>query len=129
MVPAVISNNSIPGIGYVINASEKGKIALPVEPSALVYSQFEHVSGVPAPEGIQGVAISKLNILDILIEQMNQIKKDAESAVPKPVPEDHLDALIEAFKAQIHDAAEAHAVMSYIPAPLAETGAIFNLMI
>jgi hypothetical protein len=135
MVHTVIPNNSIVGIGYVLNTSERGKIALPVEPATLVYSYFKHVSGVPAPEGSLGVTISKLNILDILIERMSQIRKNGNMADfilsedSMPVPEDHLDALIEAYKAQIRDAAEAHAVMPYMPAPMAQAGAVFNFLI
>ena len=129
MVHAVIPNNSIAGIGYVLNASERGKIEPPIEPAAQVYSHFKDASDVPASEGNVGVPISKLNILDILVERLNQMKNDGTMAVSLPIPEDRLDALIEAYKAQIRNAVEAHAVMPYVPAPLAQVGAIFNLLI
>jgi hypothetical protein len=127
MVQGLISNNSIPGIGYALDAKANGKLSVPVAPVSLVYSYFKNVSGVPAPEGSQGVAITKLNILDVLIEQMNQIKKTQMQAGIVQIPEDRLDALIESYKTQIREAVEARAIMPYTPAPLAQTGAILNL--
>jgi hypothetical protein len=130
MVYGVISNNSISGIG-ALNTAAGGRIALPVEPSSLLYSHFKNVSGVPAPEGSNGITISKLNILDVLIEQMNQIKQK-----PEPVPvinsEDRMAAMVEAkidsIRAQILEAKEARGNMPYIQAPLAETGSLFSLV-
>ena len=53
-----IPNIAIPTINYT--TAHNGKMSLPVNSSSLIYSHFEHVSGIPAPEGTQGVAISKL---------------------------------------------------------------------
>ena len=129
MMHGVISNNSIPSIGYVLNASTKGKLALPVEPTAMIYSHFKHVSGVPAPEGSRGVAISKLNILDILIEQVSQIKRAGDAAISAQVPEFRLDSMIETYKTQFREAKEAHAAIPYIPAPQPQAGLLFSFTI
>jgi hypothetical protein len=128
MIHGIITNNPVPSIGFALNASTRGKISIPVEPVSLVYSHFKHVSGVPAPEGSAGVAISRLNILDILIDQMKQIKK-TETPIISAQIEDKLDALIEAYKNQVFQAAEAHSKMPYVPVPLVQTGAVVNLMI
>ena len=129
MIHGVISNSYIPSYGYVMNASANGRIALPVDPASLIYSHFRHVSGVPAPEGRQGVAISKLNILDALIEQMNRMKNNGDLNGSTWISEDRMDTMIESFSIQIRQAMEAQAVMPYNPAPLAQTGALFNIMI
>ena len=131
MIQGISSNNPIPSIGYALNASASGsgKVSIPVEPSSLVYSFFKHVSGVPVSEGSKGVAISKLNILDILIEQVQQIKKTGNAAIHIQMPEDRLDSLVEVYKNQFRQAAEAHSKMPYTPAPMVQTGAIFNLLI
>ena len=129
MIQGIMSNNPIPSIGYAMNVSGRGKISLPVEHASLVYSHFKHVSGIPAPEGSQGVAISKLNILDILIEQVKQLNKNGNPAVFAQVPEDRLDIMIEAIMTQFRQAAEAHSVMPYTPVPMAQAGAVVNLMI
>ncbi|MDR0312669.1 MAG: hypothetical protein LBI14_03655 [Treponema sp.] len=130
MVYGIISNNSISGIS-ALNMAAGGKIALPVDPSSLLYSHFKNVSGVAAPEGSSGVTINKLNILDVLIEQMNQIKQK-----PEPIPvidsEDRMAAMVEAkidsIRDQILDVQEARSNMPYIQAPLAETGSLFSLV-
>ena len=129
MIHGVISNSYIPSYGYVMSASANGRIALPVDPASLIYSHFRHVSGVPAPEGRQGVAISKLNILDALIEQMAQMKKNGAPAGFVGITEERLDSMIEIYSSQIRQTLEAQAIMPYTSAPMAQTGALFNIMI
>ena len=129
MIHGIASNSPIPNVGYVLNASVGGKLALPVEPVNLVYSHFKHVSGVPAPEGSRGVAISKLNILDVLIEQMSQIRQLGNSDVSARVSEDRLDVMIEGYNAQIRQAWEARIIMPYTATPPAQTGTIFNFQV
>jgi hypothetical protein len=119
---------STPSIGYAITAARAGRTSLPVSPSSYIYSHFKHVSGVPAPEGSRVVTVTKLKILDVLIEQLNQIKK-------RPVPDssgispsdDRLDTLISQYEGQIKAARAANSAMPYIPAPPAPSGALFSL--
>jgi hypothetical protein len=104
-------------------------MSLPVSPASYIYSHFKHVSGVPAPEGIKGVAITKLKILDVLIEQLGQIKKapagiDFGGLVPS---DERVDALISQYESQIRSARAANAVIPYTPAPAAPTGVLFSL--
>jgi hypothetical protein len=112
-------------------------MSLPVAPSAYIYSHFRHVSGIPAPEGVQGVAISKLKILDTLIEQLARMKKQPSPSFGPtgPVSEDHINAMIEQYENQIRTAAAAakaaEAAMPYSPtvsAASAPLGAVFNLV-
>ena len=120
--------------------SQGGKMSLPVDPASLIYSHFEHVSGIAAPKGSQGVSINKLNLLDVLIGQINQIKKEAsplfsdktspaEYLAGKQKDSRHLDALIEAFKKQITDAKAASTAMPYLQSPTAPSGAVFSIII
>jgi hypothetical protein len=120
--------NIQPSIGYAISASGGGRMSLPVSPASYIYSHFKHVSGVPAPEGTQGVAISKLKILDVLIEQLSQMKKrtDVSPAEAGSVSEDRINALIDQYEQQIRQASAASAAMPY-PAPQVATGALLNL--
>ena len=140
-----IPNISIPNVAYTM--TQGYKMSLPVDSSSLIYSNFQHVSGIPAPEGTQGVSISKLNLLDVLIEQINQISKGgAGTRIPEyrfreteagkqPVysqeltPFDSFDALLESFRKQILEAKETSAVMPYIPSPNAQAGALFSLVV
>ena len=122
-----IPNITVPAVNYNSSA-QSGKMSLPVDSSSLIYSHFEHVSGVPAPKGTQGVAISKLNLLDVLIGQINQINK-GRPALPSALkaPSGQVDALIENYRNQIRQAKAASAAMPYVRSPGIQAGAVFSL--
>jgi hypothetical protein len=103
-------------------------MSLPVSPGSYIYSHFKHVSGTPAPEGVHGVTINKLKLLDVLIEQLTQIKKRPEPASDFSLSDEHIDALIEQYENQIRQARAASSVMPYAAVPTAPAGAVFNLV-
>ena len=123
--------HAFPSIGYAISASGKGKLSLPVAPSAYMYSHFRHVSGTPAPEGVRGVSISRLKILDTLIEQLSRMKK--QPAPPSDMKgedtEKRINALIEQYQSQIRSARAASAAVSYVSTASPVSGAIFSLAV
>jgi hypothetical protein len=111
--------------------AQGGKTSFPVDPSSLIYSHFEHVSGVAAPEGSQGITISKLNLLDVLIGQLNKVKSPPQTARFNATPSDlnapRFNKLIENLTSQIRQAKSASTAMPYIPSPSAQSGAVFSL--
>jgi hypothetical protein len=120
--------SGIPSIGYAISVSREGKMSLPVSPGTYIYSHFKHVSGTPAPEGTRGVTINKLKILDVLIEQLSQIKKRPEPVTDFSLSDKQIDALIDQYETQIRQAHAASNVIPYAAAPAVPTGALFNLV-
>jgi len=122
-----IPNMSLPPVGYAM--AQGSKMSLHVDPASLIYSHFQYVSGIAAPEGTQGVTISKLNLLDVLIGQLNQIKKGEEVLfqVSAESEMDTLDALIVDYTEQIRQAKSASDAMPYMPSPSAQSGIIFSL--
>jgi hypothetical protein len=109
-----------------------GRRSLPVAPSSYIYSQFKHVSGTPAPEGVRGVTINRLKVLNTLIEQLQQIKKNPLYAVQsggENLSDERIDALIDQYENQIRQAQAAHAAMPYKSAPAAPMGVVFNLAV
>jgi hypothetical protein len=122
-----------PSIGYAISASQGGRMSLPVSPSSYIYSQFKHVSGVPAPEGVEGVNINRLKILDTLIEQLSQMKKQPEPSSEMrtfefPEEDQAISSLIEQYQNQIRMIQENRANSPYSLAP-PQTGALFNIFV
>ena len=117
-----INGLSVPSLNYAL--AQGGKTSLPVDPSALIYSHFEHVSGIPAQNGLQGVSISKLNLLDVLIGRLNQ------APVPKKAvnPFEGIDAAIESYRNLLKQANTAKAAMPYVPSPNTNPGALFSLL-
>ena len=120
-----VPNYTFPSIGHAISAVGGGRMSLPVSPSVYIYSHFKHVTGVPAPEGTQGVNISRLKILDTLIEQLAKMKKQ-----PSPYfgesgddAEKRINVLIEQYQKQIQAASAATPYVSAVPA----AGALFSI--
>jgi len=120
-----IPHQAFPSIGYAISASSTGRMSLPVAPGQVIYSHFKHISGTPAPEGTQGVNISKLKILNTLIEQLSNMKGEnlTDFGNLEGTDEKRINVLIEQYQKQIK---AAHNVGIYTPAAPA-TGALFNI--
>jgi len=125
---------AFPSMGYAITiAQSNGRASVPVSPSAYIYSHFEHVSGVPAPEGVKGVNIDKLKILDTLIGQLSRMKQEPDTPESYVIGTDQdnekrINALIEQYQNQIRTTQAANANNPYAaPAPL--VGAIFSISV
>ena len=121
----VIPHQTFPCYGYAINVAANGRKSFPVSPGLVIYSQLRHISGTPAPEGTQGVNISRLRILDTMIEHLSKMKGQpaADFGNFEGNDEQRINALIEQYHTQIKAAQN---VSIYIPAAPA-TGALFNI--
>jgi hypothetical protein len=122
-----IPNHTFPSIGYAISEAGKGRLSLPVSPGMVIYSHFKHVSGTPAPEGTQGVNISRLKILDTMIEQLSKMKNRpmADFGNLEGSDEKRINVLIEQYQSQIKAAQSVGVYAPTVPA----TGALFNLTV
>jgi hypothetical protein len=125
---------AFPSMGYAITiAQSNGRASVPVAPSAYIYSHFEHVSGVPAPDGVKGVNIDKLKILDTLIGQLSRMKKEPESPESYAIGTDQdnekrINNLIVQYQNQVRTTQAANANNPYAaPSPL--VGAIFSISV
>ena len=118
--------SAFPNIGYAMSASSSGRMSFPVSPASYIYSQFKHVGGVPAPEGTKGVTVTKLKILDVMIEQLSQMKKQPELNT-KDLSNEQIDALISRYEGQIKAAKAANNIIPYAPAPQAPAGILFDI--
>ena len=124
--------NTFPNItiGYAINASQGGRASLPVSQSSYIYSHFKHVSGTPAPDGVEGVSISRLKILDTLIEQISKMKRDPEPLIDLQVQENEnsINNLISQYHTQLRNMQASISNNPYASAaPL--LGAVFNISV
>ena len=117
--------SGIPNIFMSHSLPSNGRVSVPVEPSALVYSYLRNVSGTPAPEGTRGVTISKLNLLDALIGRLNQARNSGIEFAGLGAQD--IDTLIEGYRRQIEQVIAASEAMPYIPSPSADAGAVLNL--
>jgi hypothetical protein len=128
-----IGSVPFPSIGYAISVSQGGRMSLPVPESSYLYSHFKHVSGVPAPEGIEGVNIDRLKILNTLIEQISRMKNEPVPAVEladtvEQENEKRINSLIDQYQNQIRHMQTASANNPYAPQS-PQLGAIFSISV
>ena len=100
MTGAIGNYSSIISYGGMASSNAAGKLYVPVSRSALLYSHFDHVSGVAAGNGQQGVSISKIRILNSLIERISAMKNQPAESVTD-ISDKQADALIEQYQKQI----------------------------
>ncbi|MDR3114178.1 MAG: hypothetical protein LBU25_01500 [Treponema sp.] len=128
MIHTVVHTNAIASTGYVIGKSRDEKMFLPVAPVQYIYAQFKHVSGVQAPEGVKGIPITKLKILDCLIEQLSE-RKHRKEPLPDLRSDEHIDALIEQYERQLYQSRRAGMVpLPYRQVPVVPGGMIVELV-
>lgn len=77
-----------------------GKLYVPVSRTALLYSNFDHISGVVAKDGQQGVSISKIRILNSIIERLSAIKNEPKESITD-ISDDQAQVLIEQYQKQL----------------------------
>ena len=96
-------------IGYVnafsysnsaVSSGVAGKLYVPVNKSALLYANFDHVSGVAAKSDQQGISISKIRILNSMIERLSAMKNEPKESITD-ISDDQADALIKQYQEQI----------------------------
>jgi len=96
-------SNQLP-LSYAYTAGASGKVAVPVPPSQLLYSNFKNVSGV-ASSGASAYSLDKLKILDTLIERLRTVKGQPKiERESKGLTDERIDALIQQYGDQLHAA-------------------------
>jgi hypothetical protein len=106
-----------------------GKLFVPVQPSMAMYAHFDHVVGVPAAHNQNGVPVSKVRILNTLIDQLVSFKKES-AAQTSVVPENDrdIDALIEGYQNKLQSVLKETAVNHFLlPGAAPQTGQLFSI--
>lgn len=102
-----------------------GKLYVPVNKSALLYSHFEHVSGVAAKSNQNGVSISKLRILNSLIDRVSAINNE-KSPVIEQIDSVKTEKMIAVYQKQMQAAMKnTYALSGARPVP----GELFSFQI
>jgi hypothetical protein len=107
-----------------------GRIAMPV--SGGMYARLKHVQGIPAQTPGGGYSISKLRMIDVLVERLVQLKgRDAVPAAgsgqTRGMPE--TDALIDRYAEELSlSVRAADAISPSLAAGAATPGILFDLV-
>ena len=105
-------------------SASAGKLYVPVSKSALLYSHFNHVSGVAAKPGQNGVSISKIQILNSLIDRLSAIKNQPKESI-QDLSDDQAQVLIEQYQKQLQQTVAQQSFMLAGAQPMA--GALFAI--
>ena len=124
MTGAIGNYSSIISYGGMANSGAAGKLYVPVSRSALLYSHFDHVSGVAAGNGQQGVSISKIRILNSLIDRISAIKNQPKESITD-ISDDQAQVLIEQYQKQLQQTVAQQSFALAGAKPMA--GALFQI--
>lgn len=128
MISNMRSLNAYSYGNMVRSSGASGKLYVPVNPSAVIYAQFNHISGVAANKGQSGVSITKIQILNTLIDNLSRIKNTAIPKHDSVMSDGQAEALIKNYQSQIQAAAQNTKAAPYMLAgaqPMA--GSLFQI--
>jgi len=105
------------------------KLYVPVKPQNLIYSHFDHVAGVAAKPNQGGVSISKIQILNSLLNQLITMKgKPKLDVKTEQIDDKQLDALIQNTQTQIQTNVQVAQATGYgLAGAQPQAGALFSL--
>ncbi|MCR5725250.1 MAG: hypothetical protein K6G80_09220 [Treponema sp.] len=109
------------------------KLHVPVNPASVIYAQFDHISGYSAGASQKGVPVSKIQILNSLINQLISMKSTPKAAAPQMdtgMSEHQMDALIKDYQGQIQASVQLAQTTGYGLAGVApEAGTVLNIAV
>lgn len=124
----ILNANNYSALFSSVNSTNT--VSVPVNPNAVIYSQFEHVHGIPAASNQEGISVSRISILNTLISQLQKMNKKVETEGPiTQMTQEQQDALIKQYQENVRNALKkAVENQSYGYAGLLpETGAVFSI--
>lgn len=125
-----ISNLSPYSYNGIASGGVSGKLYVPVNPANVIYAQFDHISGVAAKKGQHGVSITKIQILNTLIENLTKIKTQSSSSEYQQMhlSDEQVDVLIKNYQQQIKQAVTQAQSVQYTAAGINSlSGALFAI--
>ncbi|MGI5070266.1 hypothetical protein HRO26_03875 [Treponema pectinovorum] len=114
--------------GGIVSGSNN-KIYVSVNPSAVIYSQFEHISGVASHGSDAGVSVSKIQILNSLINQLITMRNEPKVNLKddNSLNESQVETLIKNYQEQIQKEIDKASITGYGLAGVApEAGQILS---
>lgn len=112
-----------------IVSGDVGKLYVPVKPSNVIYSHFDHVAGFAAKPNQNGVSISKIQILNSLLNQLISMKGTPKIDVEtEQMSDSQIDALIESTQNTIQTNIQVAQATGYgLAGAVPPSGAVFSL--
>ena len=116
---------------YASMHNASGKVAIPVKPSMVIYSQLEHISGYADPKDSSGISLNKVYMLNTLIDKVSASKVDTTAGKIniKGLSEEQLDSMISDYQAKLQTQLTTAKTNPYAVIPAGLTGNAVDFMI
>ena len=105
-----------------------GKIRYPVKPLGSISAVFKHIDAIPSKQGVGGISLYKLRILDGLIEKLIRTGKysNTRNIAVGRIDKESIDNVIEKLSLQLK--ASVNSQVNYSSGIGIESGLILNLL-
>ena len=116
---------------YASMHNASGKVAIPVKPSMVIYSQLEHISGYADPKDSSGISLNKVYMLNTLIDKVSSSKVEASSKKidTAGLSEAQVDTMISDYQAKLQTQLTTAKTNPYAVIPVGLTGNAVDFMI
>jgi hypothetical protein len=121
-------------ITNIIRANNSpNRISLPVNRQQYLYARFKHIWGFPEARQGEGYSLSKLRILDTLIDRLHRLKgqsgftsqASSPQGLEKLSPE-KIDSMIRQYQQEIHSLAQSNGTP--YQGAFVDPGLLFNIL-
>jgi hypothetical protein len=126
-IPAIASG-TVPLTDVITIRAAAGRVSLPSNQ----FVRFEHISGMPAAGGEGGYSITKLRILDALLDRLAILKGERPKAETEGLSGAGLDKIIDEMQSYLRDAlknASSTPFTVILGGGAADNGLLFNYLV
>ncbi len=115
---------------YASTHNASGKVAVPVKPYMVIYSQLEHISGYADPKGSNSISLNKVYMLNTLIDKVSSSNVDSASKKidTTGLSEEQLDSMISDYQAKLQTQLSTAKANPYAVIPAGLTGNAVDFM-
>ena len=120
-----VSNISIPFTQIIKAGYSGGSLAVPANDPAGINARFKYITGVPFTSEDSNISYSKLQQLDLLIEQISKLRNREVDIDVKNIEKDQLQDLINNFAFELRERLNSASVDFYYG--IYSPGSILNM--
>ena len=115
---------------YASTHNASGKVAVPVKPYMVIYSQLEHISGYADPKGSNSISLNKVYMLNTLIDKVSSSNVDSASKKidTTGLSEEQIDSMISDYQAKLQTQLSTAKANPYAVIPAGLTGNAVDFM-
>jgi len=104
------------------------RLSVPVKPSQTVFAQYRNISGIPASSGQSTVPLSRVQLLNSLISNLQKLKHNPDyKTAASGTSVKRADALIKQYASELHQAVTSAPASFGTSVGTSGSGMVFNI--